>query len=173
MRISLITADQVAGMCCPHCGRPMPRDQVQTAAARDRWGFVGAAAWVDERLVGLFLVSSAEGSAGASLAVGWVVADHQRQGVGKAVLRHLAAALLSRGVKTLMAASGSGRGCAGFPAGWLVACGFRPINRPHRWRLDLNRAVLAKRSLREALVQLIPVVTPVPPPEPVGRTGVR
>ena len=56
----------------------------------------------------------------------------------------------------------------------LAVVGFRPTTQPKLWRMDLNQTVLVpRRTLRETFEELVDAVRPVPPPEPVGRTGER
>ena len=170
--VSLVGAAAVHALSCPYCHRPMPPDADAALDAQHRWGFAAAQAVEDGRVVGLLVLAPAE--TGATVACGWVEPDFVRRGVGRQLVRAAAAGLVAQRVGSLAALSGHSSGCAGFSRRWLAAVGFRPTTQPKLWRMDLNQTVLVpRRTLRETFEELVDAVRPVPPPEPVGRTGER
>ena len=168
--LSLVTAAAVHALRCPYCGRPMPLDEPGLLAAQSRWGFCGVAAVEGGRTVGLLVLSGAEDD--AAVGAGWVQARYARKGLGTRLVQRAAAGLVAQQVPALTALSGRHAGCSAFPREWLTRVGFRRV-RPGLWRMDLGQTVVTRWSLRETLGGLVDAVRPVPPPEPVGRSGER
>ncbi len=172
--IELVGPATVRGLACPYCARPMPLDEAGMVAAHAAWGWCGAVAVADERVIGLLLTSASTLNdprvTVARIGAAWVADGHTGRGTGRALLHALAAGLHRSRVATLLASSDRRRGCGALPAGFLDGTGFVPAVPSHTWRLDLSTAIRTpKRSVLVRLGRLVQAVRPVAPPEPARR----
>lgn len=173
--VSLLPAASVAGLSCPYCGRAMPVDQPGLYAAQDAWGFGGAVAHEGDRVVGLLLLAAAaepgqhHSASAAMISTAWVLPGFTGNGLGRHLVRRVAAGLVRQPVSSLIAVAGGGD-CSRLPAGWLRAVGFGPTRQSPIWRLELAQTLPTPGGLRSVLERWVDAVRPLPPPEPVGRT---
>ncbi|MCW3159429.1 GNAT family N-acetyltransferase [Micropruina sonneratiae] len=176
--VELVSPGMVRDLACPWCGRAMPIDEAGMVAAQAAWGLCGAAARDAAGVSGLLLLSAAasgdpQGTV-ALVGAGWVRPDRTGRGVGRELVRAVAAALLRPRVAAVLAGSDAGGGCASLPPGFLDATGFTPMRAPGLWRLDLVTTVkVPKPSVLDRLGALVQTIRPVGPPEPARRQSIR
>lgn len=176
--VELVSPGMVRGLSCPWCGRPMPLDEAGMVAAQAAWGLCGAVARDETGTTGLLVLSAAaSGDPQATVALvgaGWVRPDRVGRGVGRELVRTVAAGLARSRVAAVLAGSDGARGCASLPPGFLGAVGFTPMPSPGLWRLDLASTVkVPKPSVLDRLGALVQSVRPVAPPEPARRQSIR
>ncbi len=165
-------------------------------AAEAALGFCGVVATVDGRAVGYLLASSASAvrdcrrragtclglddfSPDALVLVGVYVDPRWREmGVGRDLVRGLAARAAGRGVAAIEASASwpprlsRAASCAQPPSRWLQAVGFRLVReRPFdpRWRLDLATTVRWRPALSRAWQRISDAMRPAPTAEPAHR----
>jgi ribosomal protein S18 acetylase RimI-like enzyme len=169
---TFVLRDQLPGLACPWCGRRLEADLGWAVAAQERWGWIGVSVQRHGAVVGVLLVSPAEGTRTALLMCLWVAPGELRVGHGRRLVQAAAAGLLARDVRTLVArGSRHHPGCVAPPRDFLRAVGFTRNRDDRLWRLDLDQTVVDRPSLLETFSRFVQALRPISPPEPAGRTG--
>lgn len=168
-RLSMVTLAELPGLACPYCGRVVAPDTPWAVAAAARWGWCGVKLTTDESVAGLLLLAPLEETGHAMLMCVWVHPGVVRSGYGKQLMQAASASLLSRKVRVIVARGGRRTvSCDAPPRDFLKAIGFTRGLDDRLWRLDLDRTVAEKSSVRGMVGRLIDSLRPVSPPEPAG-----
>ena len=168
-RLSMVTLAELPGLACPYCGRMVPADTPWAVAASTRWGWCGVKLTVEDQVAGLLLLGPLEESGHAMLMCCWVRPESVRSGYGKQLIQAASAGLLSRKVRVIVADAGWREvRCTTPPRDFLRAVGFVRGLDDRLWRLDLDRTVADRSSVRNMFGRLIESLRPVTPPEPAG-----
>ena len=205
VKLTLDTLDALPAPCrsCLFWERdPVRRDQLEDETAEKEawvsevlreWGSCGRVALVDDALVGYLVYAPAgfvPGAAGFAtspassdavlLTTVYVDPAARGGGVGRMLVRAMAADLVERDIRAVEAFGTSARigGRCQVPADFLSGVGFR-THRPHpttpRMRMDLRSAVTWKDEVEAALERLVGVVRPATrprrAPEGAPRSG--
>lgn len=168
-RLSMVTLAELPSLPCPYCGQTVTPDTPWAVAAATRWGWCGVKLTVDDEVAGVLLIGPLEDTGEAMLMGVWVRPDSVRSGYGRQLSQAAAAGLVNRKVRVILA-RGSRRNerCSVPPRDFLRAIGFTRGLDDRLWRLDLDRAVVERPSVRGVLGRVIASLRPVAPPEPAG-----
>jgi ribosomal protein S18 acetylase RimI-like enzyme len=168
-RLSLVTLAELPTLACPYCGRVIAADTPWAVAAATRWGWCGVKLTTEDHVAGLLLLSPLEETGHAMLMSAWVRPESVRSGYGKQLVQAASASLLSRKVRVIVA-RGSRRSlrCSAPPSDFLKAVGFVRGLDDRLWRLDLDRTVADRSTVRGMFGRLMDSLRPVTPPEPAG-----
>lgn len=168
-RLSLVTLAELPTLACPYCGRVVAADTPWAVAAATRWGWCGVKLTTDDQVAGLLLLAPMEETGHAMLMSAWVRPESVRSGYGRQLVQAASASLLSRKVRVIVA-RGSRRSlrCSAPPRDFLKAIGFTRGLDDRLWRLDLDRTVADRATVRGMFDRIIDSLRPVSPPEPAG-----
>lgn len=168
-RLSLVTLAELPTLACPYCGRVVAADTPWAVAAATRWGWCGVKLTTDDQVAGLLLLAPLEETGHAMLMSAWVRPESVRSGYGRQLVQAASASLLSRKVRVIVA-RGSRRSlrCSAPPRDFLKAIGFTRGLDDRLWRLDLDRTVADRATVRGMFDRIIDSLRPVSPPEPAG-----
>lgn len=175
--LSMVALDDLSLLRCPYCGRAISADTAWAEEARERWGWIGAVAKVEGAPTGVLLVAPGtepSGSSTAMLMCLWVHPDAAGMGTGRQLVQTVAAGLLPRHTRFMVAHGGRQQiSCAAPPRDFLRSVGFHRVGNDRLWRLDLDQTVVERPSLREVLGRLVGTIRPAAPPAPAGRGTLR
>ncbi|MBK9696644.1 MAG: GNAT family N-acetyltransferase [Propionibacteriaceae bacterium] len=167
--VAFLGRPALAGVGCPYCAALVDPEDAGIVAAQQSWGWVGVAATADGRLAGRLLVVPAEDRTALVRSL-WVAPALVRSGVGTRLVQGVAAGLLRRDLRAVVAvASRRHPTCQAPPRDFLRAVGFSRGLDEKLWRLDLDLTVVERPRLLTAFERFVEAIRPVAPPEPAGR----
>lgn len=168
-----VRLDELDGLSCPWCGRPVDATEPWLVAAQERWGWIGVSLRRGNDPIGLLLVGPAAEPGTAKVGRLWVHPDQVRRGNGRRLVQAAAAGLVARDVHLLVAKGSRSRpSCSVAQRDFLRDVGFELDRDERLWVLDLDRTVVDRPSLRVVVERFLTALRPVPP-QPAGRTGLR
>lgn len=168
-RLSMVTLAELSALQCPYCGRRVEPDEPGAVTAATIWGWCGVKLMLDAQPAGALLLAPTEDPGEAMLTSLWVAPGRIGSGYGRQLVQTAAAGLLEQKARRIVArGSRSQARCVAPPRDFLDDVGFVRSREDRLWRLDLERGVVDRPSLRVVFGRFLESLRPVSPPEPAG-----